>query len=136
MCVVYIFLTQFLPQLPIVHTPSLRVELKPPILLRAMQACGALFVKTKTAEAFVSKVLNNSRDTLVGEFVSYLFNVDVRVLIEVEQSKASPDPKHRLHIIMTITFLQTIGLFHQNPEQRASSSLYHGMVVLVRFCSK
>lgn len=32
---------------------------------------------------------------------------------------------------MTIVFLQTIGLFHQNPEQRASSSLYHGMVVLV-----
>lgn len=68
----YIFLTQFLPQLPIMHTASLRVELKPPILLKAMQACGAIFVKTKTAEAFVEKVLANSRDTLVSEFVSPL----------------------------------------------------------------
>lgn len=32
---------------------------------------------------------------------------------------------------MTIVFLQTIGLFHRSPAQRASSSLYHGMVVLV-----
>jgi hypothetical protein len=39
-----------------------------------------------------------------------------------------------MYIIMTLIFLQTIGLFHQSPQQRASSNLYHGMLVLVR-CS-
>ena len=33
---------------------------------------------------------------------------------------------------MTLLLLQTIGLFHQDPRQRASSSIYHGMLVLVR----
>ena len=69
---VYIFLTVFLPQIPVVHTPTLRVELKPPVMLRAMQACGALFVRTRTADAFVERTLERSRDVLVGEFVSRL----------------------------------------------------------------
>jgi hypothetical protein len=33
---------------------------------------------------------------------------------------------------MTLILLQTIGLFHQDPQQRASSNIYHGMLVLVR----
>ncbi|KAA1472942.1 hypothetical protein DENSPDRAFT_839343 [Dentipellis sp. KUC8613] len=110
----YVFLTSFLPQMPIVHTPSLRVELKPPILLRAMQACGALFVKTKTAETFVERTLNTSREVLVSEF-----------------AKPSPDPKHQVHIIITVILLQTIGLFHQDAQQRARSNIYHGMLVLM-----
>ncbi|KAI0046901.1 hypothetical protein FA95DRAFT_1309596 [Auriscalpium vulgare] len=110
----YVFLTAFLPQVPVLHTPSLRVELKPPILLRAMQACGALFVKTRTAEAFVDRTLSTSREVLVREF-----------------ARPSPDPKHQVHIIMTLVLLQMIGLFHQDPQQRASSNIYHGMLVLM-----
>ncbi|KAI0055744.1 hypothetical protein BV25DRAFT_1815158 [Artomyces pyxidatus] len=110
----YVFLTAFLPQIPIIHTPSLRVELKPPILLRAMQACGALFVKTRTAEAFVERTLSTSRELLVHDF-----------------AKPSPDPKHQVHITMTLILLQTIGLFHQDPQQRAASNIYHGMLVLM-----
>jgi hypothetical protein len=30
-----------------------------------------------------------------------------------------------------LILLQTIGLFHQDPQQRASSNIYHGMLVLV-----
>jgi hypothetical protein len=47
------------------------------------------------------------------------------------QGKPSRDPKHQLHVIVTLTLLQMIGLFHQNPQQRASSNIYHGMLVLV-----
>jgi hypothetical protein len=39
------------------------------MLLRAMQACGALFVKTPVAQAFVEKTLGTSRDLLIREFV-------------------------------------------------------------------
>ncbi|KAH9993502.1 fungal-specific transcription factor domain-containing protein [Russula compacta] len=110
----YVFLTAFLPQIPLIHTPTLRFELKPPMLLRAMQACGAIFVKTPVAQAFVEKMLSTSRDLLIREF-----------------GKPSSDPRHQIHIIMTLILLQTIGLFHQDPQQRASSNMYHGMLVLM-----
>ncbi|KAI0033461.1 hypothetical protein K488DRAFT_47667 [Vararia minispora EC-137] len=109
-----IFLTAFLPQIPIIHIPTLRVELKPPILIRSMQACGALFAKTKVADAFIERTLGSMRQNLVMEF-----------------AKPSDNPKHQMYIIMTLVLLQTIGLFHQSPRQRASSNLYHGMLVLM-----
>ncbi|VDB95376.1 unnamed protein product [Peniophora sp. CBMAI 1063] len=110
----HIFLTAFLPQIPVIHLPTLRVDLKPPILLKTMQACGALFAKTRVADAFVQRTLESSRETLVIEF-----------------SRPSENPKHQMHIIMTLILLQTIGLFHQNPQLRASSNIYHGMLVLM-----
>ncbi|KZV71157.1 hypothetical protein PENSPDRAFT_650908 [Peniophora sp. CONT] len=110
----HIFLTAFLPQIPVIHLPTLRVDLKPPILLKTMQACGALFAKTRVADAFVQRTLESSRETLVIEF-----------------SRPSDNPKHQMHIIMTLILLQTIGLFHQNPQLRASSNIYHGMLVLM-----
>jgi len=84
------------------------------MIVRAMQACGAIFVKTPVAQAFVEKMLGTSRD-MVHEF-----------------AKPSKEPKHQIHVIMTLLLLQTIGLFHQDPQQRASSNIYHGMLVLVR----
>ncbi|KAI0248203.1 fungal-specific transcription factor domain-containing protein [Lactifluus subvellereus] len=110
----HIFCTAFLPQIPVIHTPTLRCELKPPMLLRAMQACGALFVKTAVARAFVEKTLDTCRDFLIREF-----------------AKPSPDPRHQIFVIFTLILLQMIGLFHQCPQQRATSNLYHGMLVLM-----
>ncbi|KAH8997706.1 fungal-specific transcription factor domain-containing protein [Lactarius hatsudake] len=110
----YIFLTAFLPQVPIIHTPTLRFELKPPMMLRAMQACGALFVKTPVAQAFVEKTLDTSRELIIRDL-----------------TKPSSDPKQQIHAIVTLLLLQTIGLFHQDPQQRASSNIYHGMLVLM-----
>ncbi|KAI9442696.1 fungal-specific transcription factor domain-containing protein [Lactarius indigo] len=110
----YIFLTAFLPQVPIIHIPTLRFELKPPMMLRAMQACGALFVQTPVAQAFVEKTLDTSRELIIRDL-----------------TKPSSDPKQQIHAIMTLILLQTIGLFHQDPQQRASSNIYHGMLVLM-----
>jgi hypothetical protein len=45
------------------------MERKPPMIVRAMQACGAIFFKTPVAQAFVEKMLGTSRD-MVHEFVS------------------------------------------------------------------
>lgn len=65
---VLVFLTAFLPQIPVIHTPTLRFEIKPLIFIRAMQACGAIFVKTPVAQAFVEKSLSSCRD-LIRDFV-------------------------------------------------------------------
>lgn len=110
----YIFLTAFLPQIPVIHIPTLRFELKPPIMLRAMQACGALFVKTPVAQTFVEKTLDTSREFLIRDL-----------------TRPSSDSKRQIHAIMTLILLQTIGLFHQDSQQRASSNIYHGMLVLM-----
>jgi hypothetical protein len=40
------------------------------MLLHAMQACGAIFVKTAVARAFVEKTLATCRELLIHEFVS------------------------------------------------------------------
>jgi hypothetical protein len=67
---VHIFFTTFLTQIPIVHAPTFKAEKKSPVLLSAMQACGALFVGTRRATNFISKTLAYARETLVHDFVS------------------------------------------------------------------
>jgi hypothetical protein len=49
----------------------------------------------------------------------------------LSQDKPSVDPKYKSYINVTLLLLQTIGLFHQDPQQRAQSSIDHGIVVQV-----
>jgi hypothetical protein len=90
------------------------MDRKPPILLSAMQACGALYVKTPAANEFVNNTLASARDTLIGEF-----------------ARKSSDPNEQVYLIMAVVLLQAIGLFHQSPEQRVASTIYHGMLIMV-----
>ncbi|KAI0064073.1 hypothetical protein BV25DRAFT_1823579 [Artomyces pyxidatus] len=114
----YLFHTAFLSHMPIVHVPTWSFDGKPPILLRAMQACGALFVKTRAAAEFVSVTLENSRECLIQEV-----------------AKNPTDSDEQLYLILAGLLLQAIGLFHQSIDQRASSNIYHGMLVMmIRRC--
>jgi len=49
----------------------------------------------------------------------------------LSQDKPSLNPKYKSYINVTLLLLQTIGLFHQDPRQRAQSSINHGIVVQV-----
>jgi hypothetical protein len=60
----------FLHQMPIIHIGTFTVDGKPPFLLSAMQACGALYVKTTAAAQFIEHTLKSVRDQLISEFVS------------------------------------------------------------------
>ncbi|KDQ50554.1 hypothetical protein JAAARDRAFT_199949 [Jaapia argillacea MUCL 33604] len=110
----YLFFTEFLPQMPIIHSATWASDGKPPVLIRAMQACGALFVKTRAALTFVSETLKFARESLIPEFARNL--------------SASPD---QIHLILAVVLLQTIGLFHQRADERSSSNIYHGMLVMM-----
>ncbi|KAG6920065.1 hypothetical protein DXG01_010133 [Tephrocybe rancida] len=110
----YLFFSAFLSQIPIVHATTFTSDHKPPVLLGAMQACGALFVKTRKASLFITKTLASAREALVQEF-----------------AKNPTDSSDQIHLILAVVLLQTIGLFHQLPDQRASSSIYHGMLVMM-----
>ena len=37
-----------------------------------------------------------------------------------------------IQLTMASGMIQTIGMFHKDPEQRAKSNVYHGMIVMVR----
>ncbi|EKM80781.1 hypothetical protein AGABI1DRAFT_71303 [Agaricus bisporus var. burnettii JB137-S8] len=111
---VHIFFTTFLTQIPIFHAPTFRAEAKSPILLGAMQACGALFVGNERASNFISTTLAYARETLVHDF-----------------ARKSSDPLDQIQLILAVVLLQTIGLFHHDIDQRASSNIYHGMLVMM-----
>ncbi|PSR81854.1 hypothetical protein PHLCEN_2v6226 [Hermanssonia centrifuga] len=66
----HLFYTMFLAQIPIMHVPTFTIDGKPQILISAMQACGALYVRTQAAAKFIEQTLASARDQLVGEFVS------------------------------------------------------------------
>lgn len=67
---VSLFYSAFSPNMPIVHAATFDLEGKSPLLAAAMQACGALYVKTRTAMNFIDSVLARARDELVVELVS------------------------------------------------------------------
>ncbi|KAK0462101.1 uncharacterized protein EV420DRAFT_1666265 [Desarmillaria tabescens] len=110
----YLFFSAFCTQLPLVHPSTWMTEDKPPILIRAMQACGALFVKTRRAANFITETLSSTRDLLIHEF-----------------TKVTCGPKEQDCLILAAVLLQTIGLFHQRADLRVSSNVYHGMLVMM-----
>ncbi|TFK33601.1 fungal-specific transcription factor domain-containing protein [Crucibulum laeve] len=110
----YLFFNAFCPQMPLMHQSTWQLEKKPLILVQAMQACGALFVKTRTAVNFINDTLVAGRDTLVLEF-----------------AKTTSDVGDQMNLILAIVLLQCIGLFHQRADQRLSSNVYHGMLVMM-----
>ncbi|TFY72588.1 hypothetical protein EVG20_g412 [Dentipellis fragilis] len=114
----YLFFSAFSHHLSILHAPTWTPEGKPPVLIRAMQACGALFVRTRIASAFVSNTLTNIREILIHEV-----------------AKNPSDSEQQAYLILACLLLQVIGLFHQPTDQAATSNIYHGMVIMmIRRC--
>lgn len=64
------FYQMFLHQMPVMHVATFTIDGKPQVLLSAMQACGALYVKTAAASQFIDHTLKNAREQLLQEFVS------------------------------------------------------------------
>jgi hypothetical protein len=109
------------------------MDRKPPILISAMQACGALYVKTRSANNFIISTLASARDTLIGEFVSNFTSLFFVPVADCWQTRRPCDPNDHVYLILAVVLLQNIGLFHQNREQRASSTIYHGMLIMVNY---
>ncbi|KAG7441791.1 uncharacterized protein BT62DRAFT_907268 [Guyanagaster necrorhizus] len=110
----YLFFSAFCTQIPLVHPGSWTTEDKPPILIRAMQACGALFLKTRQAVSFITETLSSTRDAVIHDFI-----------------KVPCSLKEQDFLILAVVLLQTIGLFHQRSDFRVSSNVYHGMLVMM-----
>lgn len=61
---------------------------------------------------------------------------DKRGLTAKSQTKNPSDSNEQMDLIMAVVLLQTIGLFHQQADQRVSSNVYHGMLVMVSCSGK
>ncbi|KAG7444384.1 uncharacterized protein BT62DRAFT_1077724 [Guyanagaster necrorhizus] len=103
------FFSDFCKHFPLVHPATWSTDRKPSVLIRAMQACGALFVKTRQATTFIEETLS-SRNLLMREFAA-------KPIIDQDL------------FILTAVLLQTVGLFHPDAEQRVITSVYHEMLV-------
>lgn len=78
--------------MPIVHAPTFNVTNKPTILISAMQACGALYVKTPTASNFIMQTLANNRDEIMAAFVS------IRICLSSNFAPSSAAYTHNDHL--------------------------------------
>ena len=67
--VVMLFFSSFVNQMPMVHPHTWNLNRTPSLLVGAMRACGALYVKTRVANAFITSNLAQARDPLVAQFV-------------------------------------------------------------------
>ncbi|CAA7262767.1 unnamed protein product [Cyclocybe aegerita] len=109
----YLFFTEFNAQIPLFHRPSWK-DVTHPILLRAMQACGALFAKNQSAQDFMIRTLSTSRDMLIMEF-----------------SKSTCTLKERMLLILAGILLQSIGLLSPRADQRSLFKAYHEVLVMM-----
>ncbi|KAF8805042.1 hypothetical protein BYT27DRAFT_7243474 [Phlegmacium glaucopus] len=110
----YLFFSAFLPQLPVVHEATWREDDKPQVLIRVMQACGALFVRTKTAMDFVAHVLTTARVEIAQEYACKM-----------------NDPHGQMYLILALALLQTLGLSNQDAHERGVANVYHGMLKMM-----
>ncbi|EIN12093.1 hypothetical protein PUNSTDRAFT_99509 [Punctularia strigosozonata HHB-11173 SS5] len=110
----YLFYTEYLSQMPVFHATTLSSAEKPPILLDAIRACGALYVKTGRAFAFTKRVLESTREALAKEFATH-----------------PTDSDEQIYLVLAVSLLQNIGLFHQQSDVRTISNIFHGMLVML-----
>lgn len=111
----YFFHTAFSHHLPIVHPASFTsIKGKSPVLQSAMQACGALYVKTKKASQFIQRTLSEAREVLIDELT------------------CNPtDPELQASLLVAVVLLQTIGFFHEDTGLRQASNMYHEKIVVM-----
>ncbi|KAJ7645658.1 fungal-specific transcription factor domain-containing protein [Mycena polygramma] len=109
----YLFFNAFSTQIPIVHCATFNLADKPSYLLKSIEACGALFVRTHHASTYIRESLIAARDSLAHAFTPSIMS----------------NSTEQVHFLIAVVLLQCLGLWHQKPEERAMSSLYHSMVV-------
>ncbi|KAI0633645.1 fungal-specific transcription factor domain-containing protein [Trametes polyzona] len=108
------FLSIFLHHVPLIHIPTFLSSPSIPILLTAMQACGAMWINTPTAAKFIESVLATGRDLIIAEL-----------------SSGTKSHSEIIQLSTASALIQTIGLYHRDSAQRARSNVYHGMIVMM-----
>ncbi|KAK7000138.1 zinc finger protein klf1 [Favolaschia claudopus] len=142
----HLFFTRFLSQVPIIHAPTWNMSSTHPLLTKAFYACGALFVPTPEAEAFVEVTMAE-----VGREVAQLYNATTTKsstpttttptdselntpTITPAAANANVLSGHQQHqdidLILALVLLQTIQLFRrQGPSHHSPTDGQEGIAV-------
>ncbi|KAF8215368.1 hypothetical protein K438DRAFT_1801129 [Mycena galopus ATCC 62051] len=116
----HLFFTRFLAQVPIIHAPTWKMADTLPVLTRIFHACGALFVKTAEAAAFVETTIASVTAEISEEF---------RTVNDTSDSDTNVFP-HHIHLIIALVLLQTISLFQrQEGAHVPPNAPHHAMLV-------
>ncbi|KAJ7763504.1 hypothetical protein B0H14DRAFT_2972275 [Mycena olivaceomarginata] len=120
----HLFFTRFLAQVPLLHAPTWRMADTPAFLGRVFQACGALFLDTPEAAAFVATTLSSSAAEMTAEFSK----VNDRSEFDERSSR------HHTHVIVGLVLLQTISLLRREGERAAppNAQLHAMLVAMIR----
>ncbi|KAH9839436.1 uncharacterized protein C8Q71DRAFT_856049 [Rhodofomes roseus] len=111
-----LFFSAYLTNMPIVHAATFVREGRHPLLITAMETCGALYVKTRAAIDFIDQNLAKARDELVVEFA---------------KEASSQEWQRQIDLVLAADLFQTVGLFHHSSEQRSFSNVYHGIFAMM-----
>ncbi|KAJ7506921.1 hypothetical protein B0H11DRAFT_1973396 [Mycena galericulata] len=113
----HLFFSRFLAQVPLIHGATWKMVDTPPTLTRIFHACGALFVKTPEAAAFVSTTLLSVTTEISDQFST------------VNDTSKDSD-SHHVHLILALVLLQTICLFQRESGGFAPPNVqHHAMLV-------
>jgi hypothetical protein len=96
-----------------------------------MKACGALFVRTQKASTYINEYFAVAREGLAKAFVCSKIGSSDTVYLLIPQAKALSDSTEQVYLVIAVILLQSIGLSHQNSDERAASSIYHAMLVMM-----
>ncbi|KIJ57270.1 hypothetical protein M422DRAFT_238865 [Sphaerobolus stellatus SS14] len=110
-----LFFSEFSCHFPLVHEGTWRVDDKPAILLRVMQACGALFVRTTQACNFIWETLITTDKDIAQAFATL-------------QADPISDPLQQLYLAVALALLQSLAMFHENASERKVASTSSGML--------
>ena len=104
-----------------IHLPTFNPDLKPPILLSAMQACGALYVKSQSAINFVASTLASARDEVVAAFVRILHNYLI-IVAEGIRSRQNVLPliMNRSNLCLPFAFSRLSDFFTRHEKSVSS----------------
>ncbi|KAJ7015778.1 hypothetical protein C8F04DRAFT_716528 [Mycena alexandri] len=114
--------------MPLIHSATWNIGSTPPTLLRIFHACGALFVKTAEATAFVTSTLASATAEISQEFSK------LNATSDADHPPASTSLQHNTHLIIGLVLLQTVCLFQGESEggvktQPHTNVEHHAMLV-------
>ncbi|TFK81381.1 hypothetical protein K466DRAFT_667145 [Polyporus arcularius HHB13444] len=107
------FFNTYTYHMPVIHLPTFLSEPRHPLLVKASKASGAMYFESAAAINFIDRVLATVRDEIIAD-LSHATDYDTIIQLALASG-----------------MIQTIGMFHRNPEQRAKSNVYHGMIVMM-----
>ncbi|KAI0743495.1 hypothetical protein C8Q80DRAFT_1324466 [Daedaleopsis nitida] len=110
------FLTTFTYHMPIIHLPTFLSGARIHLLVKATKAAGAMYHSTQTAANYINLVLAKLRDEIITELVRISHTTDYDTILQ---------------LTLATCLVQTVGMFHKDPEQRTKSNVYHGMIVMM-----